>query len=162
MSASTLQTELPRREGPLPLTTPTNPHMQLDQQPEARSLNAELARRAFALPDVHERPSMVSVPGARALWLDEGVPAGPPEAFLVGREFAHLHPFPDESLHLMLPPELAARVVESGWGEPHPMARLGLIPSSALMVYAPRDEHELEVVFSFVEAAYLFARQAAR
>ncbi len=28
------------------------------------------------------------------------------------------------------------------------------------MVYAPRDEHELEVVCAFIEAAYRFARQA--
>jgi hypothetical protein len=60
----------------------------------------------------------------------------------------------------MLPPELARRVVEAGWGEPHPMARLGLVPPSALLVYAPRDEHELAVVTMLVEAAYLFARGA--
>ena len=160
MTAPPHQPELPRRQGPLPRTTPMNPHMQLDQQPASRSLREQLVRRVFALADVRERPSLVSVPGARALWLDEAIPAGPPEAFLVGREFAHLHPLPDESLHLMLPPALAPRAVEAGWGEVHPAARLGLIPSTALMVYAPRDEHELEVVFAFVEAAYRFARQA--
>ncbi|HWQ23910.1 MAG TPA: luciferase family protein [Gaiellaceae bacterium] len=159
---SALHPELPRRQGPRPRTTATNPHMQLDQQPASRALRDELAGRLFALPDVRERPSLVSVPGARALWLDESVPAGPREAFLVGREFAHLHPFPDESLHVMLPPELAERVVEAGWGEPHPAARLGLVPSSALMLYAPRDEDELELVATLVEAAYGFAREAAR
>ncbi len=162
MSAPPHQPELPRRQGPSPRTTTSNPHTQLDQQPASRSLREELARRVFALGDVRERSSLVSVPGARALWLDESVPAGPREAFLVGREFAHLHPLPDESLHVMLPPELAEHVVEAGWGEPHPTALLGLIPSGALLLYAPRDEHELEVVATLVEAAYEFAREPTR
>jgi hypothetical protein len=152
---------LPHRQGPRPRTTPTNPHTQLDQQPATRTIREQLAIRAFALPDVRERPSVVSVPGARALWLDESVPSGPQEAFLVGREFAHLHPYPDESLHLMLPPGLADQAVETGWGEPHPLARLGLISTNALMVYAPRDEHELEIVAALVESAYRFARGKA-
>jgi hypothetical protein len=61
---------LPRRHGPGPRITPTNPHTQLDQQPaagEAEKVRAGLASLVFALPDVRERPSAVSVPGARAL-----------------------------------------------------------------------------------------------
>lgn len=97
---------LPTRRGHRPKTTPTNPHTQLEQNPEHDVVD-ELARRAFALPDVEERPSAISVPGARALWLREDVPAGPKEAFMVGREFAHIHPMPDGSLHAALPPEVA-------------------------------------------------------
>jgi Family of unknown function (DUF5519) len=97
------------------------------------------------------------VPGARALWLADALVRGPREAFLIGNEFAHLHPRPDESLHLMLPVPLAARVVECGWGEPHPGARLGLLPQTALMAYAPRDEGEVEFVAQLVEASYRFA-----
>jgi Family of unknown function (DUF5519) len=149
---------LPQRSGSRPGTTPSNPHMQLDQQPESRAVREALARRVFALPGVRERPSMISVPGARALWLDEGEAGGPPEAFMVGREFAHLHPHPDQSLHMMLPLELVQRVVTAGWGEPHPVAAMGLIPRTAVMVYAPRDEAELGVVASLVEAAHRFAR----
>ena len=100
---------------------------------------------------------MISVPGARALWLRESVPAGPPEAFLVGREFAHLHPTPDRSLHAMLPPDLAQAAVKGGWAEPHPVARLGLIPPTAVMLYAPRDPGELEVVYELLLASYGFA-----
>ena len=58
---------LPERSGPQPRTTPTNPHTQLEQNPD-RTAVEELARRIFALPDVKERPSEISVPGARALW----------------------------------------------------------------------------------------------
>src|ERR671927_734261 len=94
---------LPTRAGDRPRTTPTNPHTQLDQQPADLRWVEELARRIFALPGVVEEPSRISVPGARALVLVPDVAAGPPEAFLIGREFAHLHPAPDHSLHAMLP-----------------------------------------------------------
>lgn len=150
--------KLPPRSGPRPQATPTNPHQQLDQQPPDARLAEELARRVFSLPGVEDRPSLVSVPGARALWLSDSLPAGPPEAFMVGREFAHLHPLPDLSLHAMLPPPLAVEAVATEWAEPHPMARLGLIPPGAVMLYAPRDEGELEVVERLVDASYGFAR----
>lgn len=101
------------------------------------------------------------MPGARALWLAEDFAAGPPEAFLIGREFAHLHPGPDQSLHAMLPPDIAAEAVEAGWSEPHPVARLGLIPETAVMIYAPRDADELAVVERLVQASCAFARGSA-
>jgi hypothetical protein len=152
---------LRRRPGSPPSTTPTNPHTQLDQQPPDSEQRALLAAAVFALPGVEERPSRISVPGARALWLAVGA-AGPPEAFLVEHEFAHLHPEPDQSLHLMLPPALAVEAVEAGWAEQHPVARLGAIPANAVMVYAPRDDGEREVVEALVRASYAFARGEAR
>jgi hypothetical protein len=151
---------LPERAGARPRTTPTNPHTQLDQQPEDQALVEELARRVFALPGVVEQPSGISVPGARALVLAPGEPAGPPAAFLIGREFAHLHPDPDHSLHAMLPPETAADAVAAGWAEPHPVALRGLIPPTAVMLYAPRDETELDVIERLVRASHAFARPA--
>jgi hypothetical protein len=151
-------TALPQRAGPRPRTTPTNPHTQLDQQPDDARLVEELARRVLALPGVVEQPSGISVPGARALTLAPGEPAGPPEAFLIDREFAHLHPAPDHSLHAMLPLDAARAAVDAGWAEPHPVARMGLIPPTAVMLYAPRDEAELDVIESLVRAAHAFAR----
>lgn len=145
-------TALPARRGPRPRTTPSNPHTQLDQQPDDPNVRDRLATRVFALAGVSERPSLISVPGARALVLDQ--PAGAPEAFMVGGEFAHLHPAPDLSLHVALPAALAQTAVEAGWGEVHPVARRGLIPPNVLMLYAPRDHDELEVVAGLVEAAW--------
>jgi hypothetical protein len=146
------------RAGERPQTTPTNPHTQLDQQAADPLLADELARRIFALPGVVERPSGISVPGARALTLADGEPTGPPEAFMIGREFAHLHPSPDRSLHAMLPLDLAERAIDTGWAEPHPVARMGLIPPTAVMLYAPRDEDELTVIERLVRASHAFAR----
>lgn len=148
---------LPRRSGPAPTTTPTNPHTQLDQQPTGWDQRELLAAAVFDLPGVVERPSGISVPGARALWLEEAAD-GPPEAFMVGTEFAHFHPAPDQSLHMMLPPALAEEAIQAGWAEQHPVARRGLISPNAVMVYAPRDDSEREVVEQLVRAAYFFAR----
>jgi Family of unknown function (DUF5519) len=148
---------LPPRPGPRPTTTPTNPHTQLDQQRADGVQRERLAAAAFALPGVEERPSLISVPGARALWLAEGAD-GPPEAFMIGAEFAHLHPGADQSLHAMLPPELAEGAVAAGWAEVHPVARRGLIPANAVMLYAPRDDAEREVVESLLRASHSFAR----
>ena len=147
---------LPRRSGARPRTTPTNPHTQLEQNPGPEVVE-ELARRVFALPDAEERPSAISVPGARALWLREGGPAGPPEAFMVGREFAHIHPMPDGSLHAALPPEVAREAIRKGWAEQHPVARTGRIPPNVVMIYAPRDAEEAGVVAGLVAEAYRYA-----
>jgi hypothetical protein len=151
---------LPSRAGDRPRTTPTNPHTQLDQQPVDPSWTEDLARRIFALPGVVEEPSGISVPGARALVLAPGEPAGPPEAFLIGREFAHLHPEPDHSLHAMLPLETADEAIAAGWAEPHPVALRGLIPRTAVMLYAPRGAAELDVVEGLVRSSHAFARPA--
>jgi hypothetical protein len=150
-------TGLPLRASARPRTTPSNPHTQLDQQPTNPAIANQLAERAFALPDVEERPSAISVPGARALWLREGVPAGPREAFMIGREFAHLHPAPDVSLHLNLPPKWVDHVLAQSWGEFHPMATRGLIPATTVMVYAPRNAEELEVVIRILRVSHYFA-----
>lgn len=147
---------LPERTGSRPSTTPTNPHAQLDQNPEELVVR-ELARRVFALPDVEERPSAISVPGAQALWLRNEVPAGPQEAFMIGREFAHIHPLPDGSMHAALPPELAEEAREKGWAEQHPVARMGYISPNVVMIYAPRRAGEIELVVGLVTESYRYA-----
>ena len=151
---------LPARVGDRPHTTRTNPHTQLDQQPTDLRWFEELAQRVFALPGVVEEPSRISVPGARALVLAPGEAVGPPEAFLIDREFAHLHPAPDHSLHAMLPTETVTEAVAAGWAEPHPVALRGLIPATAVMLYAPRDGAELEVIDGLVRTSHAFARPA--
>jgi catechol 2,3-dioxygenase-like lactoylglutathione lyase family enzyme len=89
--------------------------------------------------------------------LDRATAGGPAEAFFVGGEFAHLHPGEDHSLHVCLPPDLAVAACEAGWAEPHPLVASAALPPTHVMVYAPRNEHELDVVASLVEAAYRFA-----
>ncbi len=76
---------------------------------------------------------------------------------MIGRAFAHLHPGRDQILHAMLPPELVTAAITAGWAELHPVARLGYIAATAVMLYAPRDHDELEVVYGLLVASYRFA-----
>jgi hypothetical protein len=151
-------TSLPSRSGPKPRTHFGLPHQQLDQQPDDPALRTRLAERLFSLDGVFEEPSRISVPGARGAFLDDRHETlGPPEAFFIDREFAHLHPDPDYSLHLHLPAQAAEQAVAAGWAELHPLVARGSILPTRVMIFAPRDDDELEVVWGFVEASYAYA-----
>ncbi len=145
---------IPQRRGPRPATTRPSrerpgPHQQVSDTAPAH-LQQELLRRVRGLPGVETGWSAISVPYARGFHLRPAVAAGPAEAFQRGSEFGHIHPEHDGSLHLTLPPALYDEVLRAGWGEPHPV-------SGTMMVYGPRDEEELEVVWTLVEASYAYA-----
>ena len=57
------------------------------------------------------------------------------------REFAHLHA--DGSWHLVVDEDLVEAIVSTGWGERHPWYDRGVLE---VLVYAPRDEAELQIV----------------
>ncbi len=144
-----------RRAGVPPRTTPTNPHTQLDQiaPPELQERVFSFAR---ALVGVVIGPSGVSVPGARAFHLPECTHSRR-DAFLVQREFAHIHPPSDGSLHLVLPPAVIDAVIANGWAEYHPLAGKHGLPANIAMVYGPRDEAELAIVQDLVRASHAYA-----
>ncbi|MEM7135126.1 MAG: luciferase family protein [Myxococcota bacterium] len=148
--------DFPTRVGPPPNTTATNPHTQLDQNAPIELQN-QVAEYMFGLACVTEAPSQISVPGARAMWLSESCDAGPSDAFMIGREFCHLHPSSDGSLHLNLPDDLRRVAVDRGWAEVHPLARRGVVPATVVMVYGPRDEDELAVVKALIAGSHAFA-----
>jgi phospholipase/carboxylesterase len=135
------------------------PHTQTSQNAPG-DLQEALFERAAKLPGVVVGRSHVSVPGARAFHLDADRAHGPREAFMVGTEFAHLHPPYDGSLHLVLPEEEARTVIELGWGEFHPLVEQGVMPPTNLMVFGPRDADELETVWAIVQASYAYASGA--
>ena len=147
---------LARRSGTRPRTHRGLPHQQRDQQPRDETIRVLLVQRLAALAGVAEAPSGISVPGALALVFCDAT-AGPAEAFMIGREFAHLHPPPDYSLHLTLPEDRAREVIETGWAEFHPLVEDGRLPPTVVMVYAPRDETELAVVAGLVWESHQFA-----
>jgi Family of unknown function (DUF5519) len=148
-TAMTASGSLPVRSGPRPETIGPRPHAQVSQQ-SPPDIHRQLAARALELPAVSRADSLVSVPGAIAFVLDEALAGGPPEAFQVQREFAHLHPEEDGSLHMTLPSDVASEAYEKGWAEPHPL-------SGTPLVYAPRDEGELEVVLRLLRTSYEYA-----
>jgi len=148
---------LPIRSGNKPITTPSNPHMQLDQQPEDVTIIKELMEWAFALPHINREHSKISVPGAQAMCLPTDKACSACNAFMIGTEFAHFHPHPDYSMHLGLPLEDVNFVIEKGWGELHPVVKKGWLPPNFIMLFAPRDYQEIEVVKKVLLKSYEFA-----
>lgn len=123
-------------------------------------MHQRVAELMFGLSCVVETPSLISVPGARAAWLDDGCAAGPPDAFMIEREFCHLHPPRDGSLHLNLPLDIGSHAIERGWAEQHPLVARGIVPPTVVMVYGPRNDEEFDVVRRLVEASHRFAHPA--
>ena len=134
-----------------------DPHRQLTQIAPVE-LQAQVVARGRAMPGTFVCPSLVSLPGSQAFVLDDSTPTPASAVFMVAREFAHIHPPVDGSLHMVLPPHIVRQVVERGWGEQHPVARLGLLPITTLMIYGPRDPEELEVVLRLLAASWSYAR----
>ena len=141
-----------RRRGAKPLTTKTNPHTQLDQNASA-GLQESVFAHVSSLPGVRVGESHVSVPGARAFHLDDATNSGG-DAFMVEREFAHLHPPSDGSLHAALPTEHVELAISNGWAERHPLAGRYGLPGNIVMIYGPRDEDELATVMELLDLTY--------
>jgi hypothetical protein len=149
--------QLPRRSGPRPQSCLTLPHVQLDQWPPP-TIAEELLGRCLIFPNVRHKQSRMASPECYALTLPDAFSAGPPWAFIVDHEFCHLHPLPDSSIHLTLPKDVRERAIERGWAEQHLVSRAGILPETLVMVYAPRDSHELAIVLRLIWHSYQFAR----
>ena len=101
-------------------------------------------------------------------------PGGPRK----GREFAHIHTKYDPeytdknqgggqgSIHLCLSLKDAATVLEARWGERHLNAGEVFnkkwapdltLPRGLVLVYAPRNEKEVDTVLKILEASYAYA-----
>lgn len=151
---------LPLRKGPKPDTTNTLPHSQLTQH-GSDEIVAKLHEWCFSLPSVENEHSGISVPGARALVLHPAAECNH-DAFMIGREFAHIHPHPDNgSMHVQLTAEDAQAVIEAGWGESHYLVTQGRLPMGLIMVFSPRDDAELESVKVIVSRSYEYATGSA-
>lgn len=144
------------RSGTRPRMSDDGPHRQVDQvAPPA--LWGTLVARVFNLPGVSEGISQVSPASSRAVFFDDGIVASTPSRSLAPHghlEPVHVHGVEDTSLHLVLPAGRGAQLVELGWAEPHQYADFG----TEYMVYGPRDEDELDAVFSIIQESLDFAR----
>jgi phospholipase/carboxylesterase len=147
--------ELSARIGPRPEVSWTIPQQQ-ESQNAPTALQERLFDKVSTLPGVDVGPSRISVPGARGFTLREG--SDDEQAYLVPQvgEFAHLHPAYDGSLHVVLPPELAADVSAKGWGRPHMWAGTRLSPGF-MLIHGPRDDNELATVLGIVTASHAYA-----
>jgi hypothetical protein len=168
-----LPSSLPIRPGPRPTVAGIAPHRQTTQR-ASKTMYSTLSTRIHQLVNAHPSTLRAATscfekhstgifcaatngPAASAL--------GPATKRLTcGGEVCHSHPS-DGSLHLVLHPADVRAVLEKGWGERHPLAWddggdgwcwwwwAKSVPPGFVMVYAPRDERELEVVMEIIRAA---------
>ncbi|KAK6382955.1 hypothetical protein LTS17_003625 [Exophiala oligosperma] len=145
---------LPNRKGSRPLILGIAPQRQFSQNP-GPSMNAQnlssLEKHNIAL-FVH--PSLLAKP------------QNLPKVATVSRgELGHIHG--DASMHLYFSPADAKEIIEKGWAERHRCARtapwwLGgrkyswKIGDTFLIVYAPRNEEELEILQTLLRASARF------
>jgi phospholipase/carboxylesterase len=147
---------LPTRAGDRPTVTSQIPQQQVSDNAPL-DLQEQLFTRIAALPAVSTGPSVISVPGAHGFTLAPPR-LGPDDAFIVPAvgEFAHLHPGSDGSLHIALPPVLAADLIAKGWAVAHPLAGVRLTPGMVLL-FGPRNADELDTVAGVVTTSHAWA-----
>lgn len=149
----------PRRDGARPRTTPCAPHSQIDQiVPDARTFALALIARLAAMNDVELAGSRRAPPGTMGCYLRAEACSQNSAAFLLGREFAHVHLEDDCSLHAVLPEPLRTSAIEAGWAEAHPLAGQPTVSPDTVMLYAPRNAAEVAVLADLVEASWANAR----
>lgn len=145
---------LPIRSGVRPRTTSDVPHVQIGIEP-VPAVNTELFRRVYMLPEVEQRPSLVSFRQPTwGLWLGDNLSLAHAEVIITGREFAHIHP--DGSLHLSLEPNRAREAVQARWAIFHPLADQREGWEGFVMLYTPRSMEDLDVIFQLIVDSYNF------
>ncbi|KAM9884041.1 hypothetical protein VDGL01_01846 [Verticillium dahliae] len=145
---------LPYRPGPRPVVAGIAPQRQLDQhgaKPQYRALRRTLEHLAA------RRPGRFGTARSCLEKHGLGLFARHPVNVTCNGEVCHVHDS-DHSLHMTLHPDDIAEVLRKGWGQRHPLARKGWfgampVPEEFLMVYAPRDDQELQIVCRIIEAA---------
>ena len=143
------------REGPRPITRGIAPHRQVEQK-ASKALFEKLAARIERLPSTSEGLILgTSCFEKHGTGLFSTLPA---KQTCKG-EVCHAHAS-DGSMHITLHPADAKILLEAGRGERHPLSRGGwferFVPGGFVMVYAPRDEAEIDIVMEFVKAAAWF------
>ncbi|KAJ7238279.1 hypothetical protein B0H12DRAFT_1137712 [Mycena haematopus] len=159
--------DLPPRKGPRPRTTSHIIQRQLDQHadPEfaARVLKGAVVPRVQAR---HTEKTHLSLSKfefhAEAIFLRPSIPIDDPKHIpshdtvrRTKREIAHMHDYHDYTLHLALAAQDGKEVVSKGWGQRHPLAGPGVPgpPTEWTFIYAPRDDEEVQVVETIIEAS---------
>jgi hypothetical protein len=150
------QFTLPPRSGNAPKIGETIPQLQFSDLSPAE-VRTKLWDWAFSnFEDVSEEDTRISVPTTRAMWLDPVVPVAHEDAFMPppgSREFCHMHL--DGSIHAVVATEIEDEIIRQQWGKRHPLYHSHGVKE--VIVYAPRDDAEVEVLKSVVKKSYEYA-----
>ncbi|EXJ73002.1 uncharacterized protein A1O5_04151 [Cladophialophora psammophila CBS 110553] len=163
---------LPDRKGGRPVILGIAPQRQFSQCPE-KEMNARVLALFSSFvqsnPNLLQQRISVVEKHHYALFVHPSIlaePANTPEiATVANGELGHIHG--DSSLHLYFSPADAKVLVERGWAQRHRCARTqpwwfgGLknmwgIGDTFLIVYAPRNYEELDVLGTLIKASIMF------
>ncbi len=130
------------RVGTPPKSNDGVPHVQLDQLSPRAIIEELLAWIPVGLPNASTGRSHHSLPSSVGFHVRRGG----------GKtEFGHMHK--EGHFHLPFAGRLQKRIVEAGWGIPHPVAR------QFTMVFAPRDATDLVEIKKILRLAHARALQ---
>jgi hypothetical protein len=146
---------LPARHGEAPQIGQVPPQLQFsDKSP--RDIYKKCNDWMFStFPKVRKEPTRISVSTSIAMWLDENEDVGHTDAFMPpsgGREFTHLHL--DGSIHTVVGTEVEDEIITKKWGVRHMYYDRGV---KEVLIYAPRNEEELEIIKMVVIKSYEYA-----
>ena len=146
---------LTERIGQTPQIGQTPPQLQFsDKSP--RDIYQKFHDWMFStFPKVRKEPTRISVPTSIAMWLDENEDVGHIDAFMPpsgGREFTHIHL--DGSFHTVVGADVENEIITKKWGVRHMYYDQGV---KEVLVYAPRNEEEIEIAKTIVIKSYEYA-----
>ncbi|KAI8718812.1 hypothetical protein NCS52_00661200 [Fusarium sp. LHS14.1] len=145
---------LPYRAGPRPIVAGIAPQRQIDQHGSPvcyRAVRKSMEKLASRIPKKFGTERSCLEKHGLALF------ARHPLQTNCQGEIVHVHDS-DHSMHMCLHPDDIKEVLDKGWGQRHPLAwrsRYLKSPVSPdfVMIYAPRDDEELQVICNVIEAA---------
>ncbi|KAL6873159.1 hypothetical protein J3F83DRAFT_732260 [Trichoderma novae-zelandiae] len=146
--------QLPYRAGPRPAVAGIAPQRQLDQHGSRQCYVA--LRRAMERLSA-KNPSKFGT--ERSCLEKHGLAlfARHPLQTTCQGEICHVHDS-DHSMHMCLHPDDIKEILQKGWGQRHPLAWKGRfiqmpVSQDFVMIYAPRNDMELEIVGKIINAA---------
>lgn len=145
--------ELPYRPGPRPLVAGLAPQRQLNQ----RASDACHAVLCSAVQHITQKyPDKLCTATSCIEKHGFGLFARRPINVCGQGEIFHIHDT-DKSMHMSLHPDDIKEVLDKGWGQRHPLAFKGWVksplPTTFVMIYAPRDESDLKIIANIIESA---------
>ncbi|KAK9258898.1 hypothetical protein V1519DRAFT_424710 [Lipomyces tetrasporus] len=171
---------LPRRKGEIPVVGPhAVPQRQINQLPNEEIKMVRISIIVYLYLNSTDALNAVATNNSKlvklapshlerhtdAMWLTDAIPLSSriQEAVQTLGEVSHIHGTSDHSVHVVLSPADAKEVIDAGWGQRRsfsrwkPVATLTRanvnIPATYNLVYAPRNQEEIEVVMELVRAS---------
>ena len=151
--------DLPSRKGPRPATLRGPLHIQCNGHGDPQHLH-KLTSAVLSWPYVETSLPDGNSSNTIPLRLQETAARYNFAAFISPGEFARVL-LGAPTIYLALPLVCAHWAIVRGWAEPHYLCYHDLMPPGALVIYTPRDQHELSICYSLFLAAYTAASEVS-